>query len=61
MGIIQDFVRIARIIFGISLSFKERAGVRMGFLPLSLNPSPPAPHPRSGRAELKDHFPCSLQ
>jgi len=38
--IIQDFVRIARIIFEIPLSFKERAGVRMGLLSCLKNPSP---------------------
>ena len=38
--IIQDFVRIARIIFEIPLSCKERAGVRMGLLSCLKNPSP---------------------
>jgi hypothetical protein len=40
-----------------SLSFKERAGVRMGQQPNLRNPSPPAPHPRRGWAELKVHSP----
>jgi len=40
--ILQDFVEIARIIFEmpIPLSFKKRAGVRMGLLSCLKNPSP---------------------